>query len=146
MRAVGITLLVNWLYLAKKAVLLDLFMVKEVLEQQLVVPFQELLEAEALARILLLVEVVDVEVFVEQCLALEMGWEELILFFEEVHSLIVKWFVVFTVLVEFGHEEIEYFIRVVVFVVFNNLLLGLIGKSMSCKPVSLEPNRSHEIF
>ena len=62
MGTVHIALLVYRFYLFQKTVLFDLFMIKKVLEEELVIPFQEVLKLKAI--LILLVKIVHIEVLV----------------------------------------------------------------------------------
>lgn len=122
---------INEFDLTKETVFLHFFMVKEILEEELIVQLQELLEGDSFGRVLFFVVVVDVEVFVEKGFISKMRREELVLFLEKVHQLIVHGLVTFTVLIELGYKEVEDLVRVVKLVILDNLFFAFIGQPMS---------------
>lgn len=69
---------------------------------------------------MLLIEVVNVQIFVEKGLVFEVCWKELILFLKEVNDLIVHGFIVFGVFVEFTDKKIKDFVRIVELVNFDD--------------------------
>lgn len=77
------------------------------------------------------VEVVYVEIFVKESLVLEVGWEELVLFLQEVHRLVVKRLIILAVFIQFGYEVEEYPVRVVKLVVLYYLSLAFVGQAVS---------------
>lgn len=143
-RAVDVALFVDGFYFPKQTILLDFFMLEEILEQHFIVPVQKLFKAESWGR-LFFIEVIDVEVFIEKSLSFEMGWEKLIFFLEEMHYLVVHWFVVFRVFVKLGNEEVENLIWIVELIYLNNLLLASVSESVGCQPIPFEPHRFHEV-
>lgn len=115
-------------------------MVEEVFEEKFIVPLQKLFEGKPFGRSLFFIKVVDIEVFIEKSLIFEMGWEELIFFFKEVHHLVVHRLIILAVLVQLSDEVVEDLIGIVKLIVLDDLLLGLVGQSVSSQPVSLEPD------